>query len=42
MMEQDWVPWDNPKEWVLWLVALIIATFFIHNFMEYTKKRTNA
>lgn len=28
----EWVPWNRPGEWVIWLVALIIATLFIHNF----------
>lgn len=35
---EKWVPWDRPAEIILWAVALIIATFFIHNFTRIGKK----
>lgn len=37
MSRRSWVPWDRPGEWVLWLVALMIATLFIHNFTQWGK-----
>lgn len=33
-MESKYVPWSEPKEWVVWLFALILATFIIHNIMR--------
>lgn len=33
------VPWNSLKEAFLWLGAIIIATFFMHNVTRYFKER---
>lgn len=32
-------PWQGADEWVVWLVLLIVATFFIHNGLETYKRK---
>lgn len=39
MRRRAWVPWDRPGEVVLWAIALVIATLFIHNFVRAGKRR---
>lgn len=39
MARREWVPWDRPAELAVWAIALIVATFFIHNFVRAGKKR---
>lgn len=42
MDKWDWVPWDSPKEILVWIVVLAIATFFIHNCMRWYKNRPSS
>lgn len=38
VMDSKYVPWDEPWEWVVWLVLLIVATFVIHNGLRVWKE----
>lgn len=38
MSSRGWVPWDRPAEVGLWIVALVLATIFIHNFTRLGKR----
>lgn len=40
VMESKYVPWSDPREWFVWLLLLIVATFIIHNGLRtYKEKR---
>lgn len=38
MMGSKYVPWDEPGEWLVWLLLLVVATFLIHNGLRIYKE----